>query len=653
MAKIDVDGIQDKIETEDLGRPLSNAEAALLRCYVTGEECEVASDATKEDKIGKVWRPFADPNPELKDAQKDLWAKWIERRPIEKTAQNKICARFLRKLFRRTYLDWGLIPDDHGIRLSGAWIEGELDLEYCRIDIPFEITQCVFEEEANFNRAHLRNLKLDGSWMQRGFRAHGVEVDGNLRLRRGFQSDGRVKLLACKVGGELSCQGAAFQDTAPMRERVALNRAHAPLDLDQAYVAKRLMLADGFYAKGGVSMRNADIGKDLMLRGACVTPMQGRDGTDADHPMIDFSSSVVGARFVMTDENRVDVRQDLDRPWSLQLGKDPTTAPATTQAGGKDQRSSDDPNADTNHEGGEDQQPLGRSPIVSLQNMRCRTLVDGNADDTRHCLLNLNFFNYDQIIGDTTFPTRKQWLLAQFQNGPDEGFQPQPFEQLAKILRNIGHEEDAKLISILKRRELVAASRKRGQNKFINYWKTLTRFGRIGRWPVKTFRRWEWTWSPWVDYVWSALFSLVLGFGYRPMRAVYWSLGVIVFGSLFFWGAYHEGHIAPNNPFILKSEEWTQCAAIADAGGKLASECWVENRAAGLQYQRFNSIAYSADIFLPFFDLHQESYWVATTTPQSDGYFSDARLVQWIQTALGYVLSAAAVAGFAGLIKRE
>ena len=80
---------------------------------------------------------------------------------------------------------------------------------------------------------------------------------------------------------------------------------------------------------------------------------------------------------------------------------------------------------------------------------------------------------------------------------PADGFQPQPYEQLASWYRSIGHDQDA-------RRVLLTKQRKR----------------RAGLRPAARF--------------WGAVQDGLVGYGYRPWLAGLWLLGLLTCGTAYF-----------------------------------------------------------------------------------------------------------------------
>jgi hypothetical protein len=86
---------------------------------------------------------------------------------------------------------------------------------------------------------------------------------------------------------------------------------------------------------------------------------------------------------------------------------------------------------------------------VRLVNGRVRQLSDDEASWPTPGNLQLDGFVYTAIVaGPADAATRLRWLARQ----PPRSFRPQPYEQLAKVLRESGHEDDAIRVLIAKER---------------------------------------------------------------------------------------------------------------------------------------------------------------------------------------------------------
>ncbi len=90
----------------------------------------------------------------------------------------------------------------------------------------------------------------------------------------------------------------------------------------------------------------------------------------------------------------------------------------------------------------------------------------------------------------------------------EEGFLPQPYEQLATVLRRAGRDDDARS---------VAYTKSRRRRDYLN---------RTGR-------------------IWDRLLCWMAGYGYRPWRGVAWLGAFVLMGWGVFWWAKAHGHMIP------------------------------------------------------------------------------------------------------------
>ena len=82
-------------------------------------------------------------------------------RPQSPSEERVIRAHFLRFLLLGG--DEDCRPHEKGIRLSGAWIVGVLDLEACRVLRDIGLNNCRFDTAPILNSAVIERLFLDGS----------------------------------------------------------------------------------------------------------------------------------------------------------------------------------------------------------------------------------------------------------------------------------------------------------------------------------------------------------------------------------------------------------------------------------------------------------------------------------------------------------
>jgi hypothetical protein len=202
--------------------------------------------------------------------------------------------------------------------------------------------------------------------------------------------------------------------------------------------------------------------------------------------------------------------------------------------------------------------------------------------------------------------SRLSWLERQ----PRKPFSPQPYQQLAKVLRESGHEADAKRVLIAKER----ARRKHGE---------------LGWWAS----------------AWSMLLGVTIGHGYRPWRVLLWASCWIVLGGILFDAGYDKGIVIP-----AKAE-----AYHADKKTKQETAF----------YPAFNQWLYSLDTFVPIINFGQKDYWGPQVACNRSGLIRGGGirlcileirvlyLYRWVHIIVGYVLITLVVAGVTGLVRKE
>jgi hypothetical protein len=123
-------------------------------------------------------------------------------RPDREEPERTVRAELLRYLILGTD---GYRLHEKGLRLSGAWIKGILDLEGCRIPRDIGLKDCHFEASLVLRSAVIDNLFLDGSALP-GLQADRLEARGCLSLR-GASVTGEIRLLGARIGASIEADG--------------------------------------------------------------------------------------------------------------------------------------------------------------------------------------------------------------------------------------------------------------------------------------------------------------------------------------------------------------------------------------------------------------------------------------------------------------
>ena len=160
-----------------------------------------------------------------------------------------------------------------GLRISGAKIEGELNLEYATVFVPLIFDACAFTEPLILQKSKLRELQMPGSYVS-GIQATEMRVEGSIYLNNGFKSEGEVNLIRVSIGGLLSCTGGKFSNQG----QTAINAAVATITAD-------VFLSNGFEAKGMVNLFGVSIGGLLNCSGGKFSN-QGKTAINANGAII-------------------------------------------------------------------------------------------------------------------------------------------------------------------------------------------------------------------------------------------------------------------------------------------------------------------------------------------------------------------------------
>lgn len=236
---------------------------------------------------------------------------------------------------------------------------------------------------------------------------------------------------------------------------------------------------------------------------------------------------------------------------------------------------------------------------LDLANARARALWDDESSWPAPARLFLEGFVYSDISGGPTDGlSRLRWLARQ-----PPGYRPQPYSQLARVMRERGSDIGAVRVLIAKED---ARRRQRGLG--------------LG------------------ERLWGALLDATIGYGYRPIRALWWIFGFVALGAILFRWGYHERAITPTEPDAYDS--------------------FVRSGEPPPHYPPFNAVIYSLENFLPVVDLHQGMYWRPNPRHGSGGrirVLSGAvlRWYLWLHILAGWVITPLLAAGLSGLVRPD
>lgn len=390
--------------------------------------------------------------------------------------------------------------------------------------------------EIKLHDAHLRSLlcsggKFIGNRSLAGevgfsFSADRAKFDGAVIVRYA-RGVGEFRLPGAKIAGSVDCYGSQFSDG-----RNCSGSFGYALSLDSSVVEGDVDLRC-MWASGEVTFQGARLGSDLNCDG--VRLQCGNEATGAYGRALNLTGATIGGSLFLRGGHAANGRVDAT---AAQIGiiiDEPSCWPA--------------------------------KGFLHLDRCHYGAFASGKVDVC----------------------SRLDWLDRQYPPGRILVFWPQPYEQLAKVLNEMGHEDEAKTVLVTKERRLRAAE----------------------------FQRLTWYRKP-AHWAFTQLLRMV-GYGYRPQQAVWPALAIVLLG----WGLV----------------EW------ANEAGVLVRSVPAEAGAPVLI-----PLAYSFEAFVPIVTLGQtEAFRSDMATPA--GWW--VQIYLWAHGFLGWLIGGLAVAGVFGLFRRN
>lgn len=474
-----------------------------------------------------------------------------------------------------------------------------------------------FKAVEQVNLAGIRiagDLDCDGAQLShpRGFAllANGAKIGGTVFFREGFEAEGEVNLSGARIGRDLDCTGAHFSKV----EGSALNAGGAK-------IAGSVFLRNSFKAAGKVDFARATIGADLECWDAQFLNAEGvaldASGARIDGAVAFYKVSAQGG----VDLTRARVGEDLectDAQFSATTGSALTAELANIKGnvflrGGLTAKGEVSLVATTI--GGSLQiREIGENHqmILDLRLAAVETFWDDEDSWPGSGNLFLDGFRYERLYEEAPFEAdkRKRWLSLQ----PPDRFRPQPYEQLSTVLRQMGHNDEARLVMIAKNHERAR----------------FTDFPHQGWW-------------------WHNVFGRLIDYGYAPWRAFAMSVAMILLGTILFASGSAYDLISPTSENAYAKAPDGQ-VILEENGRQKISET----------YPVFNAFVYSLESFVPLLKLDQSANWrpnanrrsevsiLHRRVPYSGGFL---RGYLYFHIATGWLLTSLWVGAITGLVK--
>ena len=492
------------------------------------------------------------------------------------------------------------------LRLAGARIEGEVRIDHGRITAPLLLRACRLEGQLDLDGATTGAIDLCSSRLPR-ISAYGAEIQGPLDLRdttitgvgadpSAFHGDGvridgglfvnraRVTGSFClingQVGGQLVLDNARLFNTAPKGK--SFNAGGVRIG--------RSLLAQGLWTKGEMRLPGAHIGSSLVLNGARLDGLGG-PALHADDLLVASEASL--RPYTRGSSTRAFTAIGTVRiPWS-RFGNDLDLRSARlTCSPGLPALEAERILVEGNLRLGAGLRTTGEIRLTAARITSHLELTGMDSPDALLTLyaataeggiredlaswpdrLNLDGFTYGSFDHHREAAERLPLLARQVRRSDDTlggGYRAQPYEQLAASYRALGEDGEARTVLLAKQRALR-------------------------------------TKLPWWRRIPGGVLDVLVGYGYRPLRAIGWAVGLLTASSVYF-SQVKPDHVANDDTSV------------------------------------FNPVLYSADHLIPVIHFGQADVWQ---------YHGLPAVVTVVLTILGWTLGIAIAAAASRILTRN
>lgn len=446
----------------------------------------------------------------------------------------------------------GHTVDPAGIHLSGAVFLDELALVDVDVAFGLEFDRCIFRKGVDLSRATVRYFGMYGCRVRVILRADRAAIAGNVGLTVSpgkpplpFVARCPVDFRGARIGGQFNCMGGRFQA-----------RGAYCLWLERIEIGSSVILRDvedlPFTVWGTLLLFGAHIQGGLLCRGGKYgAPF----GASSSGEILRLEAARVGGIF----------------EWN----------PTRVVGGGSC-------SINLRH---------AQAAVLNVREVAIYT----DEQRQRYALAGLTYSALGQDLASD--PKRLARWIEQADGG---GCLPQPYEQMARVLRAEGNRDAADEIAI--------AKHVHWRNDYTGRWAPLRRF---------------------LEYI---FLDVPIRYGHKPLNALVCAFIICALASGAFWAAESAGVMTP-----VGTDTVVLAQTVPGAKPKLI-------RVIPPGHPRFQPVAYVLDVFVPVLDLDQQTRW----SPDSRRpWGTECWVLVWVLTALGWYLSTLFISAFTGLIKTE
>ncbi|MEV9593187.1 hypothetical protein AB0W31_02085 [Aliarcobacter butzleri] len=560
----------------------------------------------------------------LEACQKGEFLFLEEKRPMEKTDKNEIRGEFLRALILSNNQEieengkkYILKVDAKGVMFCGVFVSGEFNFSFCSTDLLFLFVNSIFEKKINISDSKIKFLNLQGTKVL-SIDGQRLVCESQVFLRDGFESRGEVNFHSAQISGDLDCSNGKFY-----------NENGNALNCEKSKIDGSISFNNGFEAKGNINLSLSQIyynldcsygkfyNKNKYVFLCNNTKINGSVffRKSEFYGEINFISAQIGSNFEC-----INSKFNNEKLFSINCNK--------ALINGSFYLWVVDIKGNINFDS------LNIANTLNIIELDITGNLMLNSSIIKEIIINDNFWEkenlkelfldgleYKHLSGNDL---NSFTFISLFKKMSE--FKPQPYKQLAKVLRNMGHHEDA-------------------NNIMIEYNDIIT--SKSKNWFIKILKK---------------IYGFTAGYGYKPLRVLGTMFIVWLFCSLFYWNASKVAVFAPTNPLVFQKKDSYICNVNSNGTPLLdffnyskynSSNNWILNENLEGEYTTFNPFLYSLDVILPIVDLEVEKDW-GQYVSSNNGTLNDfTRWLMWFEILFGWTYSLILVAILSGLAKNE
>jgi len=286
---------------------------------------------------------------------------------------------------------------------------------------------------------------------------------------------------------------------------------------------------------------------------------------------------------------------------------------------------------------------------VDLIDAHVGTLVDSPGSWQSVKMLRLSSFRYDRIESDMDVQERLDWLAKH--DATARRFTPQPYVQLANVLRRQGFAGDAARVLVRRedkqrRQEYLdgqAAHKQSRDHLNGDLRPAAASLWADGKFALNVLKRAA-----------GYLFGLMFGYGHQPARVLPWIAAILGITICFAQQIHIHGQFAPTSSVVLTSQDWLDSFPtdpVPDSPlWRVQLDAWAQTTS-GRDYTSFSAFLYALDLFIPLDALGQEKNWAPSA---ERGWWGDwGHQLRWLVQMASWVITAIGAAVLTGLIGRR